>query len=255
MTAKLTRSLATLVAVILASVFFSGAARADVSLIPHRAEYKVKISLVSGRLNTELRETETGYVAHHVIRPTGLSKLIARGTMDVTSDFAVGKDGVRPQHFIAVDTIRDDPKIDLQFNWDTNQAAGTVGEDHVSLQLDGISFDSVSIQYALMRDLLNEEVAGEYTLFDVDKMRIATVTDAGSKQIETKAGSFTATGVRHQKTGSSRVTTLWCVEELGYLPVVIEQHRKDKLNFRATLLSYAPIPEESTTASSTAELP
>jgi hypothetical protein len=38
--------------------------------------------------------------------------------------------------------------------------------------------------------------------------------------------------------GSSRVTTLWCVPELEYLPVIIEQHRKGKLNLRAVLASY-----------------
>ena len=45
---------------------------ADPSLTPHAAEYKVKISMLGGQLNTELRATETGYVATHVIKPTGM---------------------------------------------------------------------------------------------------------------------------------------------------------------------------------------
>ena len=77
-------------------------------------------------------------------------------------------------------------------------------------------------------------------------MRIANVTNAGTRQVETKAGTFTAVGIRHQKEGSSRVTTMWCVEALGYLPVIIEQHRKGKLNFRATLVNYAPLSSDST---------
>ncbi|MCH8944992.1 MAG: hypothetical protein IH910_09435 [Proteobacteria bacterium] len=55
-----------------------------------------------------------------------------------------------------------------------------------------------------------------------------------------KAGSYEAVGIQHQAEGSSRITTLWCVEELGYLPVVIEQHRKGKLKFRASLQKYTP---------------
>lgn len=215
-------------------------ANAADQLIPHSAEYKVRISVVSGRLNTELRRTETGFAANHRIRPTGMSRILTRGTMDVTSEFSAGAEGVRPMAYQAVDTIRDDPAVDLQFDWDTKVASGTVGEEAFQLQLDELSYDNVSIQYALMYDLLNQRVAKRYVLFDVDKLRIANVSNAGSRQIRTKAGEFTAIGIRHQKEGSSRITTLWCVQELGYLPVVIEQHRKGKLNFQATLVKYTP---------------
>jgi hypothetical protein len=213
------------------------------SLTPHTAEYKVKISIVSGQLNTELRRTENGYIANHVIRPTGLSRLITRGTMDVTSEFDDLPDGVKPVRFQAVDTIRDDPDVDLRFDWTTNEAVGTVGEEDVRLQLDGIAHDNVSIQYELMHDLLSGSSDDQYTLFDIDKLRIANVTNIGEKAVKTKAGKFMAVGIQHQKEGSSRTTTLWCVEELGYLPVIIEQHRKGKLNFRAKLVKYSPSPE------------
>lgn len=215
-------------------------ATAGSSLVPHTAEYKVRISVVSGRLNTELRQTESGYVANHLIKPTGMSRLLARGEMDVTAEFAVADGGIKPERYRAIDTIGDDPPVDLSFDWTTNSATGTVGDEDIVLHLDGLSYDNVSIQYALMNDLLNNHVAEKYVLFDVDKMRVANITHAGTREIRTRAGTFTAVGIRHQKEGSSRVTTLWCVEELGYLPVVIEQHRKGKLNFEATLVEYTP---------------
>ena len=123
-------------------------------LTPHRAEYKVKISVVSGQLNTELRETDAGYVAHHVIKATGLSRMLTRGTIYVSSEFTAAPDGVRPVSFHGIDTIGDDPETRLTFDWTTNRASGTVGSDAVTLQLDGISHDAVSIQYQLMHDLL-----------------------------------------------------------------------------------------------------
>lgn len=219
---------------------FASQVSAETALTPHTAQYKVRISVVSGQLNTELRISADGYVARHVIKPTGMSKLITRGTMDVTSSFSSEADGVKPIRFQSVDTIRDDPDVDLTFDWTTNEVSGTVGEEDVLLQLEGIAHDSVSIQYELMHDLLNGEPSKQYVLFDVKKMRIANVSIAGEKEIKTKAGTFTAIGIQHQKEGSSRTTTLWCVEELDYLPVVIEQHRKGKLKFRATLVSYTP---------------
>jgi hypothetical protein len=221
---------------------------AEPSLTPHTAEYKVKISVISGKLNTELRRTENGYIANHVIRPTGMARIITRGIMDVTSEFDAQPDGLKPVRYRAVDTIRDEPNIDLRFDWDTNEAYGTVGAENVRLQLDGIAYDSISIQYELMQDLQRGEPSDQYTLFDVDKMRVANVSNVGEKEVETKAGRFVAIGIQHQKENSSRKTTLWCVKELDYLPVIIEQHQDGKLKFRAKLVKYTPSQEESTTA-------
>jgi len=209
-------------------------------LTPHRAQYKVKISVLSGQLNTELLATEDGYVATHVIKPKGLARLRG-GKMNVRSEFTSAADGVRPVRFHEVDTIRNDPETRIQFDWTTNQASGTVGTEEVLLQLDGVSHDNVSIQYELMHDLLKGSPSETYVLFDVDKMRIANVRNVGTREIRTKAGNYEAVGIQHQKEGSSRVTTLWCAPELDYLPVIIEQHRKGKLNFRATLTNYSPI--------------
>ena len=227
-------------AVLLAAALVLPSARAS-ELMPHRAEYKVKISIVSGQLNTELKATDTGYAATHVIKPTGLSKMITNGRMSVSSTFRAEAQGVKPETYHAVDTIGDDPETHITFDWDTNEASGTVGDEDVLLHLDGIAHDSVSIQYALMYDLLNGGPDSTYVLFDVDKMRVAEVRNVGTKQVKTKAGQYDVVGIQHQKQGSSRVTTLWCARELGYLPVIIEQHRKGKLNFRATLTEYLPL--------------
>ena len=91
-----------------------------------------------------------------------------------------------------------------------------------------------------MYDLLNDQPDARYTVFDVDKMRPINVRDAGRKSVTTPAGTYDVVGIQHQREGSSRVTTMWCAPELGYLPVIIERHRKGKLLFRATLRRYTP---------------
>jgi len=218
-------------------------APAESMLVPHTAQYNVKISVVSGELNTELRRTADGWLAHHVVRATGMSKVLTRGSIDVTSEFSTDSSELKPIRYRGVDTIGHEPRVDLQFDWSKNEALGTVGDEDVVLQMDGLVHDSVSIQYALMNDLLNGHARDQYMLFDVEKQRIANVTNVGTKKVKTKAGTFVAVGIQHQKEGSSRTTTLWCVEELGYLPVVIEQRRAGKLKFRATLERYTPTPE------------
>ena len=177
-------------ALMLAAALTLPSARAS-ELIPHRAEYKVKISVVAGQLNTELKATDTGYAATHVIKPTGLSRMITRGTMNVSSTFRADAHGVKPVTYHAVDTIGDDPETHIAFDWNTNEASGTVGEEDVLLQLDGIAHDSVSIQYALMHDLLNGGPDNTYVLFDVDKMRVAEVRNVARSRSRPKRVSMT----------------------------------------------------------------
>ena len=111
--------------------------------------------------------------------------------------------------------------------------------------LDGDVHDRVSLQYGLMYDLLNGGERAEYFLQDAEELKPLSISNIGTKAVKVPFGRFNAVGIQHQRQGSSRVTTLWCVEELGYLPVIIEQHRKGKLRLRAVLTKYNPLVERS----------
>ena len=167
--------------------------------------------------------------------------MLTNGKMEVSSEFTIADDGLRPVSYHAIDTIGDDPEAQITFDWQTNQARGTVGDEDVVLQLDGLSHDAVSIQYDLMYNLINDKPTTTYVLFDVDKMRVANVRNVGKKTVKTKLGNFEVVGIEHQKEGSSRKTILWCAPKLDYLPVVIEQQRKGKVTFRASLTEYVPL--------------
>ena len=68
---------------ILASLPIIAAAASGASagqpLEPYSAEYKVRISVLSGRLTTELRPQADGYEAVHVIEPQGLARMMKDG--------------------------------------------------------------------------------------------------------------------------------------------------------------------------------
>ncbi len=217
-------------------------AMAENSLTPHSAEYKVKISVLSGRLRTQLRATDTGYEATHEIVPTGIARLFRKGSISETSRFAVTADGLLPTRYRSSDTLtRDKTRADFEFDWATGKATGTVNGEAVQAILDDVVHDRVSIQYELMRDMLNGGPSDQYILFDVDRLKTINVRIVGTKRVKVPAGRFDAIGIQHQAENSSRVTTLWCVEELGFLPVLIEQHRKGKLRLRASLRKYQPV--------------
>lgn len=220
---------------------FAGSVDAAEPLTPHAAEYKVKISMLGGRLNTRLVATETGFEATHTIEPTGFARIVANGSIEEMSGFDSTDSGVLPRRYRSRDTLtRDKTRADVTFDWDNQAIVGTVNDAEYQSVIDAIAHDRVSIQYELMYDLLNGGASGTYMLFDIDEFKKLNVSVIGQQEIKTPAGRFEAIGIRHQAEGSSRVTTMWCVEELDYLPVLIEQHRKGKLRMRATLVDYQP---------------
>jgi len=209
------------------------------SLTPYSAEYKVKISVLSGRLATALRPHADGYEAIHVIEPQGLAGVMKNGEINEHSRFASQADGVRGTWYRSEDSLSsDETRAEVTFDWVANEISGTVNDKDVRIALDGIVHDRVAIQYQLMHDLQNGGPDERYVLFDIDEFKTLIVRNVGERKVSTPAGDYNAVGIQHQAENSSRITTLWCVKELGYLPVVIEQHRKGKLRMRAELTSY-----------------
>jgi hypothetical protein len=211
-------------------------------LTPHTAEYKIKISILGGKLSTQFQATETGYMAESVIKATGLSRLIAGGSIREQSWFSERDGRIQPRQYRSTDGLSSDhDAIDLDFNWDLREVTGLIDGEDFQAALDGDVHDRVSLQYGLMYDLLNGGQRAEYFLQDADELKTLSITNIGTKAVKVPFGRFTAVGIQHQRAGSSRVTTLWCVKELGYLPVIIEQHRKGKLRLRAVLTKYEPV--------------
>ena len=212
------------------------------ALTPYTAEYKIEISIVNGKLNTQLQRTETGYRAESVIRATGLSRLFVAGSIRETSWFSEGEGSIQQHQYRSTDGLSSDhDKIDLDVDWHANEVTGWIDGEEFQAALDGEVHDRVSLQYGLMYDLLNGGEDEEYFLQDAEELKVLSITNVGTKAVRVPFGRFNAVGIQHQRVGSSRVTTLWCVEELGYLPVIIEQHRKGTRRLRAVLTKYHPI--------------
>lgn len=225
-------------------VLFCTPAFSDQLLTPHIAVYKIKVKVLSGQLKTEVRQTDEGYSAQSVLKAAGLASIFVRGDVVERSVFTTGAEGVRPLRYSSSDKIsKEDKFMEFTFDWNQKEVTGTINDEEIELKLDGLVHDRVSIQYELMLDLLNGRQSNEYLLLDDDESKVLAITNIGIKTVKVPFGKFEAVGIQHRKkeSKSDRVTTLWCVAELDYLPVMIEQHRKGKLRVRAVLTDYEPL--------------
>lgn len=223
-----------------------------VMLTPYRAQYDVHISVLGGTLTTDVTAAGPGFMARSVIEPTGMSRIIARGAIRESSYFLIDADGVRPTQYRSVDTLSSEDKtVSLDFDWRHGEVTGMINDEPFKDELSGRVHDRVSIQYELMLDLLEGKASREYSLLDADELKLLQVRTIGTKTVKVPFGTFEATGIQHNKENSSRVTTLWCAKDLGYLPVIIEQHRDGKLGVRAVLTRYEAKPAENTATGST----
>ena len=214
---------------------------AESTLTPHTARYQISIGILGGELVTRLRRSGDGFEASHVLYATGLTAVFLDGKVRERSQFVVTPEGIRPLTFRSRDSLTSEgEKAMITFDWEAGEARGTVDGKPMVTAIEGLAHDRVSIHYQLMKDLGNGAPAEAYTMFEIDKIRPLKVTLAGRKTVDTPAGRFNVVGVRHQAEGSKRATTLWCAEELGYLPVVIEQYRKGELRARAVLVEHRP---------------
>lgn len=212
---------------------------AEEGLVAHTAVYKIRISLLGGSLKTVVERTKTGFTAKSIIKPTGLANFLLNGTIEESSEFTSGPDGMRPLVYDSSDTLsKKDKFMHFDFDWANDSLNGQINGEDFEFELSDNVHDRVSIQYELMHNLLNGKMSEEYGLLDGEKLKQLQVRKIGSKTIKTPFGTFEAIGIQHNAINSSRVSTLWCAEELGYLPVLIEQHRRGKRRVRAILTHY-----------------
>jgi Protein of unknown function (DUF3108) len=163
--------------------------------------------------------------------PRGIGKVFAeRPTQQST--LQVSNAGVRPLHYKADDgtssTKRD---ADLQFDWEHNRVTGTYEDVKVDMPLQPGTQDDLSVQIALMVELLAGRTPTQFLLIDKNSVREYRYTREGEESVSTPFGKLDTVIFRSQKKGSPRVTRFWCAPQQGYIPVRVEQKKDDEVQW------------------------
>ena len=217
----------------LASLLVGGGALAD-ELRPFTATYNVIWKGIgAGRSSIVLKRLDNGhwsYESRNVAR--GLFRVALPGDISQSSEFRVVGDVVVPEHFRGddgTDATRKD--VDIRFDWQAHRATGVAEDKKVEIALAPGVQDGMSVQAALMVELMRGRTPSSFQLLDKDRIKDYLYTREGTETLETAIGRKETVIFRSRRPDSDYSTMYWCAPDLGYVPVKVERHHGAKVEW------------------------
>jgi hypothetical protein len=95
----------------------------------------------------------------------------------------------------------------------------------------------------MMVELLRGRTPDRFSLLDGASVREYRYVREGEETLQTPLGSLATIVYRSQKEGSPRATRFWCAPSRGFIPVRVEQKRKDEVEWTMQIESLQrPLP-------------
>jgi hypothetical protein len=232
------RGLRRLLALVAAALVMS-AARAE-ELRPFEVAYNWSykgLTVAYSTLSLVRRDSETWVYTSHS-EPRGLGRLLSyhpkmESVMRVT-DAA----GVQPLSYNGTagtsSTKRD---IHVIFDWDHGRVTGIYEDSKLDQPLEPGTHDDLSIQIALMYELLRGRAPERFLLLDKTETRGYHYTRERQETLDTALGSISTIVYKSVKENSPRITRFWCAPDRGFLPMRVQQTRDNNVEWTMQIQS------------------
>lgn len=236
--ARLATVLSALLSVTLWSCSAADALAAPAELKPFKASYNWiwhGLTVATSTVQLEHHDDTWTYSTHS--EPRGIGKMfserpIQQSVMRVTSS------GVQPLSYKADDgtssTKRDSNVV---FDWTAGRVSGVYEDTKVDMPLVAGTQDDLSVQIALIDELLQGHTPKEFLLLNGNAVREYHYSRESEATLSTPLGDIATLVYRSERQYSPRVTRFWCAPSLGYIPVRVEQKRKDEVEWTMQIQS------------------
>ena len=164
--------------------------------------------------------------------PRGLGHLFRSRDIVNESFMQETATGMRPLTYRAEDgSDSTDRDSDLAFDWEKGRATGIANGHRVDMEVPEGTQDDLSVQVALMYELLAGRTPAGFRVFDEKGVREYGYFHEGSATLDTPLGAVQTEIYRSQRDGSPRATRFWCAPAYGFLPMRAEQRRKGEVEW------------------------
>lgn len=199
-----------------------------------------KAGMTIGETQRVLSRENGQYLFESITRPVGVATLFTEGQVVERSHWQFFQGQPRPLQYTFFNSgSKKKRNVRLDFDWENNQVTNTVNNDPWTMPLEHGATDKLLYQLNIMQDLPTTATSLRYPVADGGKLKYYNIDIVGTEKVKTSLGSFNTVRLRHIK--GKRQTTMWCAEELHYLPVRIEQRKNDDSPVVATLTSVSGI--------------
>jgi hypothetical protein len=220
------------VALAMSTCALSATASAD-ELKPFEASYNWiwhGMTVAVSTLQLE-RQDENKWIYRSKSEPRGIGRVFSERPKQ-ESVLQVTDDGVHPLSYKADDgtssTKRD---ANVQFDWEHGRVSGVYEDAKVDMPMPPGIQDDLSVQIALMVELLRGHTPEKFALLSGNSVREYRYSREGEETLTTPVGTIQTIIYRSEKQNSPRVTRFWCAPSLGYIPLRVEQKRKDDVEW------------------------
>ncbi len=207
-------------------------ARAD-ELKPFDASYDWSWHNMTVAVSTvHLERQDDTWVYRAKSEPRGIGRMFSERPIQ-ESILKVTDDGVHPISYKADDgTSATKRNANVQFDWEHNRVTGVYEDEKVDMTPipPGIQ-DDLSVQIALMVELLRGRTPDKFSLLSGNSVREYHYSPDGEETLTTPVGTIKTIIYKSEKQNSPRTTRFWCAPSLGYIPLRVQQKRNDDVEW------------------------
>jgi hypothetical protein len=230
--ARFGASIAAALLVLTLSAPTMNARAAAATLKPFEASYNWiwhGLNVAESSIQLEHRDDTWTYSTHS--EPRGIGRMFSERPTQ-KSVMRITDAGVEPLSYQAEDgTAATKRDADVHFDWSAGRVSGTYEDAKVDMPLVAGTQDDLSVQIALMVELLEGRTPERFSLLNGNSVREYRYTRESEETLNTALGKIATVVYRSEKENSPRATRVWCAPSLGYIPVRVEQKRKDDVEW------------------------
>ena len=174
------------------------------------------------------KQGDEGYIYSSITDTIGLVAMFHKDHIVEESQWILVDNHIRPLNYTYIrNRGKKNRRINIDFDWDNKIINNVVNDRYRQMPLQAGILDKLLYQYALMRDLRNNQAEIAYEVTDGGKMKKYDFAKMENEIVQTPLGPLQTVKLQKIKHDDQSRLIIWAAPSLKYLPVKVESTDED----------------------------